>query len=767
MLTFSTKARTLQALRPHLSTAEVLPLVICTVAQLREDVRVLLDALAQAELLDKTLIVRSSAQNEDTAQGSNAGKFLSIGNVRGKAALLDAVQQVAQAMGEDGENEVFIQPCLQDVELCGVAFTADPNTGGNYYVINYDDQTGSTSSVTDGTGTQLAVSYHFKDAPFAPKAPLDRVVQLCRELENLFQMLALDIEFAFSGGRLYLFQVRPLVLRKPLAPLAEQAAALKQIADCVGRSANAHPELYGSHTIYGVMPDWNPAEMIGIRPRPLALSLYKEIITNGVWAYQRDNYGYRNLRSFPLMVDFQGLPYIDTRVSFNSFLPKELAPELGDKLTNYYLRQLQQHPEWHDKVEFEIAFTCYTFDLPQRIQVLAAHGFTQEEQDSLVNALRSLTNNIIGPDGLWQKDARKIEILRDKRKTILDSQLGVAEKVFWLLEYCKRYGTLPFAGLARAGFIAVELLRSMVSVGLLSEEERRCYMGELSTVGKNMAQDRMRLSKAEFFRRYGHLRPGTYDICSPRYDQNPDGYFGETEDCPAQQTPPFKLTLTQFHQLETMLGQHGLQTDVLALFDFIKGAIEGREYAKFVFTQTLSDTLELLVQLGGQYGLTREDVSFLNIRSILDASSGAYDLGQVMRRSIEKGRAQDRTVTGLSLPPLLWNAEQVYSFSLPDGTPNYISQRTCTAPVVVLPSEQSIAGKIVLIPGADPGYDWIFSHHIAGFITAYGGANSHMAIRAAEFDLPAVIGVGEKQFAQYKQAASLRIDCRNRTVHML
>ena len=138
-----------------------------------------------------------------------------------------------------------------------------------------------------------------------------------------------------------------------------------------------------------------------------------------------------------------------------------------------------------------------------------------------------------------------------------------------------------------------------------------------------------------------------------------------------------------------------------------------------------------------------------------------------MNSSIAKGKAQDAIVTGLSLPPLLWSDKQVYSFSLPDGTPNYISQHTCTAPVVSLPSEDEIRGKIVLILGADPGYDWIFSHDIAGFITAYGGANSHMAIRAAEFDLPAVIGVGEKQFSQFTRANSLRVDCRNRTVHIL
>lgn len=32
----------------------------------------------------------------------------------------------------------------------------------------------------------------------------------------------------------------------------------------------------------------------------------------------------------------------------------------------------------------------------------------------------------------------------------MESELETAEKIYWLVGYCKRYGTLPFAGLARA-----------------------------------------------------------------------------------------------------------------------------------------------------------------------------------------------------------------------------------------------------------------------------------------------------------------------------
>ena len=47
------------------------------------------------------------------------------------------------------------------------------------------------------------------------------------------------------------------------------------------------PFLDGQKNRWGIMPDWNPAEIIGVRPKPLALSLYRDLITDSIWAYQR------------------------------------------------------------------------------------------------------------------------------------------------------------------------------------------------------------------------------------------------------------------------------------------------------------------------------------------------------------------------------------------------------------------------------------------------------------------------------------------------
>ena len=82
MLKFTTKADTLRALEPLLTSAKVLPQVSLTAGEARQDPDRVIAELSAAGLLKKTLIVRSSAKNEDTENSSNAGKFLSIGDVR-------------------------------------------------------------------------------------------------------------------------------------------------------------------------------------------------------------------------------------------------------------------------------------------------------------------------------------------------------------------------------------------------------------------------------------------------------------------------------------------------------------------------------------------------------------------------------------------------------------------------------------------------------------------------------------------------------------
>ena len=768
MFKFGTKSETLQFLKEHVKACVVLPQLAFTVSSWQEQQENIKGKIIE-QFGDGKVIVRSSAKNEDTFTESHAGQYLSVLNVQGIESITEAIYKVAGSfVDKDIQNQIFIQPMLENVEMSGVIFTMNPSNGGHYYVVNYDDTTGSTNSITSGEGKQNKLFYCFKSE--VPKEPrLNRVINMAKELEETLEHMALDIEFAFSSNNLYLLQARPLIVNHKIEDFTIEQKMLNQIAYKVKHSNEKMPYLHGNRSIYGVMPDWNPAEMIGLHPKPLALSLYKYLITDGTWAYQRDNYGYHNLRSFPLMVDFCGLPYIDVRVSFNSFLPKDINENLCEKLANYYLEALAAQPDKHDKVEFEIILSCYTFTLDKRLEQLQAKGFTREECVEFANALRNLTNNIINvKDGLWITDNNKIQILIQHHKQIMESNMNKISKIYWLLEDCNRYGTLPFAGLARAGFIAVQLLKSLVECNILSEEEYNCYMAEMDTVSSQMTRDSKILKKDEFLNKYGHLRPGTYDITSKRYDATE--HLMDTKKITNQESGMnhqlFKLSLEQYQQIDELMKICGFSGDVLALFKFIKAAIEGREYAKFVFTQSLSDAIELIADLGMEMGYSREEMSYVNICDIVDLYSCADNWKEKITQSITVGKKKYNHAIKISLPPVILDSEDVYQFHLPDCLPNYITLEK-TSGEICTNIEEDLEGKIVLISAADPGYDWIFSKGIAGFITAFGGANSHMAIRAGELSIPAVIGIGEKQFLNLQSAKRVYIDCQSKRIEVL
>lgn len=774
---FGTKAETLKILYEHCEElgVRILEPFYFTVGEWKRDSAEILSKLSDKCKGYKKVIVRSSAKGEDSTTESLAGMYESYICDYGKSVIKSTIDKVIVSYGRaDESDQVLVQEAIENVDCSGVAFSLEPNTGGYYYVINYDDSTGSTSSITSGTGDKTKLYYWFSQDNDYPADPHHK--KLCSAIKKLVDFIsynALDIEFLFSKGELYILQVRPLIVRDILVDTAKQSEALRRIETMIRHQNRHKPFLYGNRTIYGVMPDWNPAEMIGIHPRNLAMSLYKEIITDDVWAYQRDNYGYKKLRSFPLMVNFCGYPYIDVRVSFNSFIPADLDSGIAEKLVNYYLDRLEESPSKHDKVEFDIVFSCYTFDLHKRIKILEKYGFSKAEIDAIMEALRNITRKISdNENGLWKTDAAKLSILESRREEIEKSDLRDIDKVFWLLEDCKRYGTLPFAGLARAGFIAVQLLKSMVAEGIITEGENAQFMNDLQTVGSSMKEDFVSFDKQDFLYKYGFLRPGTYDICSSRYDEAPDTYFkwNETEEAVQKKTDNFRLSLAQMEKIRNTIQAHGMGNDVLGLFSFIKEAIEGREQAKFIFTRSVSDILRYLGNWGEKKGFSRDEISYSDIRIVKDVYCGAVDEREILKRSIESGKDAYEEGKGIVLPPLIVNEFAVKSFFIPDSQPNFITQNRVQGELIRIDrrvEEETIDGKILMIESADPGYDWIFSHNIKGFITKYGGANSHMAIRAGELDLPAVVGAGDRLYNSLMDASVVEIDAPKKLVNIL
>jgi hypothetical protein len=188
--------------------------------------------------------------------------------------------------------------------------------------------------------------------------------------------------------------------------------------------------------------------------------------------------------------------------------------------------------------------------------------------------------------------------------------------------------------------------------------------------------------------------------------------------------------------------------------------------------RSLDAVLETLATLGGELGFSRNDLSYLRIEPIVraatDSASGAVRME--LRRSIEFHKKRWTLTRALRLPHLVRSVDDVTAFQLDEWVPNFVTSKRAVAPPALVDGgvpPETLAGRIVLIRAADPGYDWIFSHPIAGLVTQYGGVASHMSIRAAEFGLPAAIGCGELLFERLRASRMIELDCAARKVTVL
>ena len=340
-----TKAGMLTYLKEKLNGINILPLYVVHSKELQTNEETVIEEIIKFSK-GSSLIVRSSSVLEDTSVSSNAGKFESVLNVEPTyEAIKSAVLKVYASYDTSENEEILIQPMLSNIKKAGVVFTADMDTFAEYYTVNYYEGEDS-AAVTSGNSNDLKTFIHYKDSEHkVVDRDMEQLLHICAKIESFLENDKLDIEFAIDAEDvIYILQVRPLVKgKKDVYEKLDLSPVLNRIYKKAKKLATKHPFLLGDTTCFGVMPDWNPAEILGVRPKKLAISLYKELITDSIWAHQRANYGYRDLTMHPLMISFCGIPYIDTRITFNSFVPAKLNERIADKLVNYYLNKLAEY----------------------------------------------------------------------------------------------------------------------------------------------------------------------------------------------------------------------------------------------------------------------------------------------------------------------------------------------------------------------------------------------------------------------------------------
>ena len=405
-------------------------------------------------------------------------------------------------------------------------------------------------------------------------------------------------------------------------------------------------------------------------------------------------------------------------------------------------------------------------------------GFTKSEIEIVKNSLLEFTNSLIDqfPDfentcknNIDTLTRNRIKIKKDL-KTKEKSHKNLFDSASKLLSDCKQFGTIPFSTMARISFVASILLKSLKSSGHISEDFVNNLMNSISTPLSDIQDDIISLrnkhiSKQKFLKKYGHLRPGTYDITALPYIENNE-FLNEIN----------FIKKKKFHQpthvdksVLMVFEKHGLKFNDIDFITFLKNSLVGRESIKFEFTKNLSDALELIVKGAEKLGFTRDDVSNLDYKTILQCiSKSEFESKQLLKRKINSQINKKFLNNFLVLPPILFSEKDFDVISYYESKPNFISKQQIMGNTINLKSQKKILpnldNKIILIENADPGYDWIFTKNPKGLVTKYGGVASHMAIRCEEIGLPAVIGCGELLFEQLIISSKIMIDCKNEQV---
>lgn len=780
---FTSKADVLRYLSDKLIHSKIQKLIDFTVSEWNNDNQKISQEISKT--FNSTIIIRSSALGEDSTISSKAGEFLSIMNVNPNHTdeVSKNVRMIINSYKKLGSmnvnHKVLVQEQATNIVKSGVIFTKDVS-GSPYYVINFEEGS-STDGVTQGKINNVIKILKNIDHSNLP-TDWSQLLRSVKEIETLLKNDSLDLEFGINNsGEIIIFQVRPLVLIKENfgKNLEQHILDHVNILKNQVKKLNKPSHVSGSFTILSDMSDWNPAEILGNHSNLLDYSLYDYLIMDKIWHQSRTKIGYQNVDSYPLMIRIGKKPYVDLRGSFNSLIPNNIQDPLKTKLINFFFKKLKSSKFLHDKIEFDIVFSCYDISLEKRLNELLDHGFTEDECSDLKNSLKIFTNNLIEQfPSLIVESNRSIDVLKDNNKKIIKNfekssktHSDCITAIKLLLDDCKNFGTFPFSIMARLAFVSTAMMKSLVDNKIITDKEIQEFMYSISTPLSKLRDDfvsfsNKNMNKKDFFSKYGHLRPGTYDITATRYDKHDN--FPSTLKFITKPTQSNKLLNDE--SIKHVFQSNGIYFDKITFSKFVSQSIILREELKFHFTKNLSDALEIISLLGEKFGFSREDMSNLDIKKIFDSQTlPITELKKSLTESIQSEKKLSNITEKIILPSLIVDEKDLEIITFVQSKPNFISGESISGETINLSKskKQSISGKIIIIENADPGYDWVFTENPLALITKYGGVASHMAIRCAEINLPAAIGVGDLIFEKISTADRILLDCKNEKIIVL
>ena len=689
------------------------------------------------------IMIRSNSSSEDKEYSSSAGKYLSIGPIERNdlETIKKSWEMVVDSYEEQDNQSVIFQNYIENAK--SVSVLTSYKVGSDSAYRTFSTYYGSeTDAITSGKYSEINNFFMHRSFDILPKKyeKYNVYLKIITQLEDLFKNKQLDIEMVLDKNNSpQLLQVRPLMGKKL------NKESIFEEKDVIDRNLKNYKKLnkttadrFGTNQIYSNMSDMNPAEMIGKKPDNIAFGLYKFMFTDTTWNIQRGEFGYRKYSGGKLMELFNNVAYINVNHSLNSFLTRNLQKESCEEIINYQLNKLKENPHLHDSIEFDISRSSYVFDTVEE--------FSKEYK------------NIISPSEIikWHNDLIQIDTQNkstlEKNKKIILSTFSKLDKSF---EYSKKENiklirdtmALPFTHHSRLGFVYFAQLNSLLEKEVISEDQKKLLLLSVNSISTKMKADayEVKIGKKTlegFLDVYGHIRAGNYNLLSSNLKND----LNFTESLINNSQQPLEdniLPKDIYTNIEEYFTINEIPLEASAWIDMFQEGISTRENSKFYYTKGIDGILN---EVGEKNTSDRELFDLLDIE-------------------FNEENTSDMRLKNVLMPDLITSNEDFYFYEEMSKNGNYIGQGTVIGDVLLIDNEanrpNNLENKIVVIPAADPGWDWIFNYKIKSLITKYGGPNSHMAIRCAEHNIPAILGVGENNFTVISNSKSLKIDFSN------
>ena len=306
---------------------------------------------------------------------------------------------------------------------------------------------------------------------------------------------------------------------------------------------------------------------------------------------------------------------------------------------------------------------------------------------------------------------------------------------------------LPFTHHSRLGFVYFAQLNSLLKKGVITEDQKNLLLLSVNSISTKMKADayEVKIGKKTlegFLDVYGHIRAGNYNLLSSNLKND----LNFTESLINNSQQPLEdniLPKDIYTNIEEYFTINEIPLEASAWIDMFQEGISTRENSKFYYTKGIDGILN----------------------EISEKNTSDRELFDLLDIEFNEENTSDMRLKNVLMPDLITSNEDFYFYEEMSKNGNYIGQGTVIGDVLLIDNEanrpNNLENKIVVIPAADPGWDWIFNYKIKSLVTKYGGPNSHMAIRCAEHNIPAILGVGENNFMVISNSKSLKIDFSN------